>query len=187
MLKPMGFTIIETLIVLAILSSLIAVGTPYLNNFIVGVRVDNEISTLRRLILIARNSALTYNSKVTLCPLNSQNRCINLWHNELSVFTDTNNNKIYEPILGEKIIAVKGAIKIGDKLQYGKTRIGLTYAATGHLAGWGQNATFSYCPRDYDEKSRGVIVATSGRSYVSSANKKYTANVRRSGRKIVCN
>ena len=186
MSKIIGFTIIETLITLAILSSLIFLGIPHFNSFMVDTRVDSEISILHRLLLIARNSALTHNSNVTLCPLNSQGHCTHLWHNEVSVFTDTNNNKVYEPTLGEIIIAVKDAIKNGDKLQYGKTRIGLTYAATGHLAGWGQNATFSYCPKDHIGKSRGIIVATSGRSYVSSANKKHTANVKRSGGKIVC-
>ena len=182
----MGFTIIEILVSLAILLSLIAIGTPLLNNFIVETRVDNEIFTLHRLLLVARNTALTHNSNVTLCPLNSQGFCTNSWHKELSVFTDANNNKIYEPALNETIVAVKNAIKVGDKLQYGKTRVGLTYAATGHLSGWGQNATFSYCPKGYDDKNRGIIVAMSGRSYISSANKKNTGNIRRTGSKIVC-
>jgi type IV fimbrial biogenesis protein FimT len=186
MSKYIGFTLIEILISLAILLSVLAIGVPSLNNYIVNTRVDNEIFTIHRLLLIARNSALTSNSKVTLCPINSQGACTNLWHKELSVFTDTNNNKIYEPMLNEKIVAFKPAIKTGDKLQYGKTRIGLTYSATGHLSGWGQNATFSYCPANHNDKSRGIIVAISGRSYASTSNKKKTANIRRSGKKITC-
>ena len=168
MSKFVGFTIIETLVSLAILLSLIAIGVPSLNNFIVYTRVDNEIFTLHRLILIARNTAISANSKVTLCPLDSNGRCKNLWHQELSVFIDINNNKIY------------------DKLQYGKTRIGLTYAATGHLAGWGQNAIFSYCPKGHNDKNRGIVVATSGRAYVSAANKTNQKNIRRTGALIKC-
>jgi type IV fimbrial biogenesis protein FimT len=186
MSKFVGFTIIETLVSLAILLSLIAIGVPSLNNFIVYTRVDNEIFTLHRLILIARNTAISANSKVTLCPLDSNGQCKNSWHKELSVFIDINNNKIYEPSLDEQLIAHKDAIKVGDKLQYGKTRIGLTYAATGHLAGWGQNATFSYCPKGHNDKNRGIVVATSGRAYVSAANKTNQKNIRRTGALIKC-
>lgn len=186
MSKYNGFTIIETLVSLAIMLSLIAIGIPNLNNFIVYTRVDNEIFTLHRLLLIARNTALTSNTKVTLCPLDVQDKCQNLWHQELSVFTDINNNKIYEPLLNEQLVAHKAAIKTGDKLQYGKTRIGLTYEATGHLVGWGQNATFSYCPQHHKDKSRGIVVATSGRAYASAANKTNSKNIRRSGAKIKC-
>lgn len=186
MSKYNGFTIIETMVGLAILLSLLSIGIPNLNNFIIYTRVDNEISTLYRLILIARNSALTNNTSVTLCPLNAQGKCKNLWHQELSVFTDSNNNKVYEPELNEQIVANKAAIKTGDKLQYGKTRIGLTYASTGHLSGWGQNATFSYCPENHLDKNRGIIVATSGRAYASAANKTNHKNIRRTGARIKC-
>lgn len=186
MSKYIGFTIIEVLISLAILLSLISIGIPNLNDFIVNSRVNNEIVTLQRLLLVARNAALTSNSKVTLCPLNDQGHCTKQWQEEISVFIDSNNNKILETTLNEKVIANKSAIKSGDKLQYGKTRIGLTYSATGHLSGWGQNATFSYCPENHSDKSKGIIVAPSGRTYVSSNNKTNTANIRRSGQKIIC-
>jgi type IV fimbrial biogenesis protein FimT len=186
MSKTIGFTIIEVLVALAVLLSLIAIGIPSLNNFIVYTRVDNEIFTLHRLLLTARNTALTTNTRVTLCPLNEQNQCKNTWHQELSVFTDINNNKVYEPLLNEQLVALKSAIKTGDKLQYGATRIGLTYAATGHLAGWGQNATFSYCPNHHTDKNRGIVVHTSGRAYVSAKNITNNKNIRRTGALIKC-
>ena len=150
------------------------------------MRVDNEIYQVRRLLLLSRNSAINANTKVTFCPINEQNKCINQWHETLIVFTDTNNNKIFEPFLNEKILAQKAAIKQGDILRYGKARTGLTYAETGRLFGWGQNATFSYCPANHYDKSRGIIVAVSGRSYISTANKKSTSDIRRTGKKITC-
>ena len=174
------------MVALAIMLILLSIGVPNLNNFIVYIRVNNEIFTLHRLILITRNSALSNNTNVTLCPLNSQGKCQNLWHQELSVFTDINNNKVYEPTLNEQLVAQKSAIKTGDKLQYGKTRIGLTYAPTGHLSGWGQNATFSYCPEHHNDKNRGIVVRNSGRAYVSAANKTNGKHVRRTGAKIKC-
>lgn len=186
MSKYIGFTLIEVLVSLAILLSVIAIGVPNLNDFIVRMRVDNEIYHLHRLLLLSRNAAINGKTKVTFCPLNEENKCINVWHEALTVFTDINQNKIFEPHLNEKIIAHKAAIKHDDILRYGNTRNGLTYAETGHLSGWGQNATFSYCPANHSDKNRGIIVAVSGRVYISTLNKQGTANVRRTGAKIAC-
>lgn len=186
MSKYIGFTIIETMVALAVLMSLISIGVPSLNDFIINTRVNNEITSLHRMILVARNGALTNNTSVTLCPLNEQGKCKNLWHQPLSVFTDNNNNKIYEPNLNEQLIAYKDAIKSGDKLQYGTTRIGLTYAATGRLLGWGQNATFSYCPENHSDKTKGIVVAPGGRAYVSAAHKSTGKSIKRTGAKIKC-
>lgn len=186
MSKCNGFTIIELLVSIAILLSLASIGIPNLNSFIIKMRVDNEVFHVHRLLLLSRNAAINSNVKVTFCPLDEQNQCINRWHKELSVFTDINNNKVFEPWKNEKLLAHKAAIKPGDILSYGTSRRGLTYAETGHLSGWGQNATFSYCPQNHPEKSRGIIVARSGRSYISTLNNSGTANVRRTGQKIIC-
>jgi type IV fimbrial biogenesis protein FimT len=185
MSKLQGFTIIELMVSLAILMSLLTLGVPKLIDFIIYMRVDNEISLIQRLLLLTKNSAVNNNTSVTLCPLDDENACINQWHQELSVFVDRNNNKTFEPMLGEVLLATKSAIKKGDVLQYG-SRLGLTFASTGFLKGWGQNATFSYCPYKHSEHSRGIIVAISGRTYLSQRNKSGTAHIRRTGAKITC-
>ena len=74
MSKYIGFTLIEILVSLAILLSVLAIGIPSLNNFIVSMRVDNEIYQIRRLILLSRNSAINASTKVTLCPLDEENK-----------------------------------------------------------------------------------------------------------------
>jgi len=186
MKKRKGFTLIELMVALSIVMILVGIGIPSLNKFIVELRVDNEISLLCRILLIARNTAINENKTVTLCPLNDQNTCENQWKNALSVFVDANNNKIYEPLSGERIIKIKPSIVEGDVLQYGNTRKGLTYAATGHLSGWGQNATFKYCPKGYDDKSRGIVVSVSGRIYTSSDDNAAQLDKNRSGITIKC-
>ena len=182
-----GFTLIELMVSSSIMMILVSIGVPALKDFLIELRVDNEISTLCRLLFITRNSAINENKTVTLCPLNNKNVCVNQWNDTLSVFVDANNNKIYEPTSGERIITVKQSIFEGDILQYGNTRNGLTYAATGHLSGWGQNATFKYCPKDNSEKSRGIIVSVSGRIYTSSDDNAAQRDKNRSGIAITCN
>lgn len=185
MSKHIGFTIIELLLSIAILLSLLSIGVPSLNEFLVKTRVDNEVYTLHRLLLLSRNAAINHNTKVTLCPLNEQSQCHNVWHQKLSVFTDSNSNKVFEPAKGEKIIKEKAAIKFGDKLQYG-TRIGLTYENTGQLHGWGQNATFKYCPNSYIQLSRAVVVSLSGRIAKSQYNVGVNKDKTHSGKYVIC-
>lgn len=184
--KTTGFTLIEVLITMAILIALVTIAIPSFAEFTIRVRVDNELSILQRQLFITRNTAINENNFVTLCPLNEKNECHNQWKDSLSVFTDSNNNKVFELALGERVISEKSAVKNGDKLQYGKTRIGLTYAPTGHLAGWGQNATFKYCPNQHIDKSRGIVIAVSGRIYLTSSNNNSYEDRNRSGRLIIC-
>ncbi|GHE79765.1 GspH/FimT family pseudopilin [Thalassotalea profundi] len=185
-MKSNGFTLIETLIATAILIILTAVGIPSMIDLLIKMRVDNEINHINRLLILTRNTALNTSQTVTLCPLKG-NICENNWQLPLTVFTDANNNKVYEPLLQEKLIQYKKAIVEGDKLQYGNTRKGLTYAPDGYLKGWGQNATFSYCPKGHLKKSRAVTVAVSGRTYKSEFNQKKGHDVTRSGKAIKCN
>jgi len=182
--KTKGFTLIELLITLAILVSLTAVAVPSLSEFTIKLKVDTEITKINRLLLVARNSAINFNQTVTLCPLDTNNSCSNDWENELSVFVDSNANKQLDS--NENLLSIKSAVPIGDKLQYGKTRKGLTYSSTGHLFGWGQNATFKYCPKGHWDKSRGIIVAVSGRIYRSFNNERSLLDKNRSGKTIAC-
>ncbi|MDO6446496.1 GspH/FimT family pseudopilin [Colwellia sp. 1_MG-2023] len=187
--RYIGFTLIEVLVALAILVSLTAIGVPSLIDFTVKLKVDNEISHLYRLLLSARNAAINTGKSTTVCPLNDANYCTNDWARSIYVFTDSNDNKRFEPNNNEHIIVMKGAIDEQDKLQYGKNRVGVTYAATGYLSKWGQNGTFKYCPKNHANHSRGIIVATSGRlykSYQSQTGKHQGKDKNRSGKIILC-
>lgn len=186
MSKYIGFTIIEVLVAMAILLSLIAIGIPSLNDFVIRMRVDNEISLLHRMLLLARNSAINSELYVTICPLNNNAECSVNWQDEISVFSDINRNRTYEPGIGELILKVKPAIKSDDKLQYGKNRNALIYGPTGHLVIWGGNATFKYCPKNHANKSRGIVVSRSGRVYETTYNVKHAQDTNRSGKILVC-
>ena len=166
--KIYAFTLIEVIVVLAILLSLTTIAVPSLTEFTVKLKVDNEIRQLQRLLLLARNNAINLEQNVTLCPLSTLNTCTTNWHLLLSVFTDNNKNKVFEPMLNERIIQVKSAIEAEDKLQYAKYRNALIYNPLGSLAIWGGNGTFKYCPKDHGTFSRGIIISVTGKAYVTS-------------------
>lgn len=160
-----GFTFIELIVSIAITSILAAIAVPNFNEFIVKLRVDNEVSTLHRMLLITRNAAINSGQKAILCPLNSNSQCSAQWENELSVFVDANNNKQFD--VTENIIKVRQAINTEDRLVYGKGRTKITYKPAGGLSGLA-NGTFRYCPKGYENLSRGIVVARSGRIYQST-------------------
>ena len=147
-----GFTLIELIISISITSILITIAYPNFDEFISQMRVDNEISVLHRLLFSARNAAINRALPITICPLNDQNQCSTDWQNEISIFTDLNNNNSYDPINNEILLRTKSAIKSGDKLQYGLGRIHIIYAPTGRTSGWGSNGTFQILPKRLSRK-----------------------------------
>lgn len=184
--KIMGFTLIETLITLAILIFLTAIAVPTFADLRIRIRVDKEITALHRLLLLTRNHAVNQERFVTVCPLTPSDQCSNEWHKTLTVFYDDNKNKALDASSAEVIIKIKSAIKSGDKLQYAQGRTALIYAPSGRLAVWGGNGTFRYCPKSHSNKSRGIIISGAGRFYLSSDQNMDGADENRSGRIIRC-
>ena len=186
MQKPKGFTLVELMVSSSVLSILLAILIPNFNEIIIKTRVDSQISQLHHLLLITRNSAINYNQDVTLCPLNENLECTVNWQDELSVFIDFNDNGVLNPELNEKVIKVKAAVKYGDQLQYGLKRNKVKFAATGRTTGWGSNGTFKICPENKMHFSRAIIVATSGRFYLSSDIDDDGKDENRRGAEIIC-
>ena len=186
MYKQNGFTLIELLTSVSILMLLVTIGMPALADFTVKLRVDREISELHKMIAFTKNTAINSNTNITICPLNNANICTTDWHLTISIFTDHNKNKEFEPSLDEAILRVKAPINEGDKLQYGSNRTALVFGPTGHLVIWGGNATFKYCPKDHEDKNRGIIVSRAGRAYQTTDLRNDGLDRNRSGTLIIC-
>ncbi|WP_448246026.1 GspH/FimT family pseudopilin [Thalassotalea agariperforans] len=183
MKKTQGFTLFELLISIAIMGIITSIALPNLSEFLVKMRVDNQVSQVYRILLSARNAAIASEAPVTVCPLNSSNVCSTSWGNELSAFIDFDADGNYEPGSNEQLIKIKEAINSDDKLQFPRNKV--TYEANGRLTGFA-NGTFSYCPKDNADLSRGVIVYRSGRAYTSSDIDNDGKEETRSGSEITC-
>jgi len=160
-----GFTLIELMVSVTVASILAVIAIPNYNDFIIKIRVDNEISQLHRMLLMTRNTAINSGQNTILCPLNIALQCSDQWKNDLSIFIDINNNKMLD--INESVLKIKEKIPAGDKLVYGIGRTMITFKANGQLRGLA-NGTFRYCPKNYKEYARGIIIARSGRIYQSS-------------------
>lgn len=186
-----GFTLIELLVTIAIAGFLLAIAIPSLNNFIVKMRVDNQISELNRLVLTTRNTAINTEQNVTLCPLGENNSCTNNWGNELSIFIDLDADGVYEPtppvippVPNESIIKVKSTATAGDSITYASQNR-ITFAPTGGLSTIA--STFIYCPASDNTLARAVILSLSGRTYVSTDMNGDGKDQDRDKSNIVCN
>jgi len=164
--KYNGYTLIELMITVAILSILYTVALPNFKSFLVGLKVDNEISSLYRILIVARNYAINSEQAITVCPLDDNFQCCKSWQNNIAVFLDANENKTLD--INETLIAFKKAIPSKDKLLYSKISYRIVYAPTGRLTSFGSNGTFRFCPDQHYNKARAIRVATSGRIYQSS-------------------
>ncbi|WP_426369195.1 GspH/FimT family pseudopilin [Pseudocolwellia sp. HL-MZ7] len=168
--KQQAFTMVELLVGISVVAILAAVALPSLNSFTVSMRVDNEISELHRLLLIARNTSVNSGQNVVVCPI-VNGSCTDDWTKEISVFIDFNQNNDFDAAAGaipsDEIIRVKSAISSSnDQFQYSNGAF-LTYNSLGNLPINNNESTFSYCPYGYTDASRGIIVAVSGRAYIS--------------------
>ncbi len=152
---------------IGITSILTTIALPSFNDFIVRLRVDNEISRLGRLLLTARNHSISSQANVIICPLAENGACSTNWHEQLSVFIDNNGNEQFDANNNELLISQKSPIAAGDILIYAQNRTKITYQSTGHLFGL-SNGTLRYCPKGHQDKSRAIVVASSGRFYTTT-------------------
>ena len=195
--KKLGFTIIELMVTIAVAAIVITIAIPSMSDFIVKMRVDNEISQLNRLVLTARNTAISTEQTVTFCPLGENNVCTNNWDNELSVFIDLNGNGTYEPpatipaipappalpIPYERILKVKSSTTAGDSITYlGQSRI--TFSPTGILASGA--STFLYCPSSDKALARALVLSISGRTVLSADSDGDGIDEFRTGADVTC-
>jgi type IV fimbrial biogenesis protein FimT/type IV fimbrial biogenesis protein FimU len=172
---------VELLVTIAILAIISAIALPSFNDYLVKTRVDNEISKLHRLILVARNTAINSGRSVTICPLTGDTCGVN-WQGELSVFTNATDNSKYDSAT-EELIKVKAASTVGDTLVFNQAS--LVYAPTGRLV-IGADSLFSYCPNANADFSRGINISLSGRVYASQDTDSDSKDEDRSGNEITC-
>ena len=104
--KLHGYTLIELMAVLAVVSILVTVGLPLMNVFFEGNRMVSNTNDLVAGLHIARSEAIKQQMRVTLCQSNDAASCTGSgqWEDGWIVFQDPNGNVTVDG--GERILRV---------------------------------------------------------------------------------
>lgn len=160
-----GVTLLELLVVVSMVAIAVTLAAPAMAELLTRTRADSYIWQLQEAIHLARNSAITRRSPVTLCPHAAVAVCGNDWREGYQLFVDSNGNR--ELDIDEEIIHVGEALADRDSLRWSsfQHRTSLQFTRTGTTAH--QNGTFLLCVNGDARFARAVIITKMGRPRLS--------------------
>ena len=85
-----GFTLIELVIVLLVVSTLITQAIPLFGTLAVNAQKQSEAAELVSLLNLARNKAISEGQTVTVCAINTEKKCDRDWTKPIVAFRDPN-------------------------------------------------------------------------------------------------
>jgi type IV fimbrial biogenesis protein FimT len=181
--KEPGFTLVELLITIVVLTILLAVGVPAFQSFIKNNRVTAQANDLASTIQLARSEALKRGTNVVVCASNDQATCTgkDTWASGWIVFSDLNLNNApdvggSDPLCEETedcIMATRAGLSSGSTLTTNAdyVRFFPTGLADNTVACDGQNKTVCFtlqaknCEKN---QARKVTVTPQGHTLVST-------------------
>jgi len=159
-MKIKGFSLIELLSVIAIISILTGWGLPGLVESVNTSKDQRTNNEMIGLIHLARSSAIDSGIPTILCPSNNLSECENNWNLPLIVFNDQNNNKILDA--GEALIRSHGNFA-NYKISF--SAFGGNKALRFYPSGmtFNQNGTFLICRHDSAYATGAIAINRGGR------------------------
>lgn len=112
-----GWTLLEALVVLALMAALTALAAPALTQFRQKHQMQSQGERLLASLMLARSEALRRQQRVTLCVRGSDERCASegSWGQGWLVFVDANDNASLDA--QEQVLQVQGGVPVFLKLQ----------------------------------------------------------------------
>ena len=160
-----GFTLVELLVAVAIVTALLAAGAPAFHEWLGAYELANQAKHLAETMTRARTEAIRTNYRVSVCKSPDQRQCVDAggWEQGFLVFVDENENGRIDA--GERILEIDGRPSRGititanrpvdDYVSY--TSLGSARMLSGAL----QMGTFTLCR--HGQRAMHVVLANSGR------------------------
>lgn len=169
-----GYSLIELLVALGLLTTLIAWAVPTLTDIVHGASVKSGALALTSSLALARSEAVKRNTRVVMCKSASGSACEagSDWRQGWIVFHDVNNNGVLDSL--EQVLHREGPLPSVLRLTvntpvshyvsynpYGRTKL---------TSGAFQAGTFTVCAHSGSRvQARQVVINSGGRVRVASA------------------
>lgn len=168
MRRENGFTLIELMIAVGLTGLLLSMAVPALDIFVSNARQTGAINDFVSSIHQARSTAVTTNSRVTICPSSGGTNCeVTGWNSGWIVFGDPDSDRNVDN--DETIIASSGEID-GLTIQSGEFGAFLMYRPNGRVMNAslnGSSGSFSVCDGRGANYAKVMILDLSGRPRLS--------------------
>lgn len=160
MKKHNGFTLIELMIVVALVAILAAVGVPSFREFIQNNRLATQANTFLTGLKLARSEAVKRGVNVVVCASNDQVQCAGTWNNGWILFVDGNGDNARATT--ETLIRVGAGT--ASPLTLTNSGNPIVYQASGIASAADK---LMMCDDRGDDKARVIMIERSGNTRVS--------------------
>ncbi len=159
-----GLTLVELILAITIIGIVAAFASPSLSPLIEKSQRRAVINDTMAMFAMARQEAVLGGRVVTICPLNSDNRCGRDWSKPVTLFYDPKNlRKVND---AEQIIRVVPPPKRGELKVRSLSRSYFQYRANGRM--YSDLGNITWCPDIEDTaKAAHFIVPITGKAWVT--------------------
>ena len=158
--KRQGFTLLELLITLVIVAVLVAMGGPAMSDLLDRMRTEDAVSRWQAELTYARQAAATYNTIVTVCPVDADNACASDWSSGYHIFTDHNGNDTINE--DDEVLHQRSAIDQRDHTRASDRMAVIRFDTEGFTQSSG---ALVYCPGDVNSGlSQGLVISSTGQT-----------------------
>jgi type IV fimbrial biogenesis protein FimT len=164
--RQQGFTLIESMVCLAIIAGLIGGGVPYFREITLNAARAREVNQLVQAIYYARSEAIKRNGVVSLCPSLDGSTCTTAtaWQTGWLVFVNLDHDSPADRDAAEDLLRVYAPWPEG---RITSNRATLSFRAFGQS---GVTATIAFCDHRGSNAARAVIISQTGRPRLTDRN-----------------
>ena len=168
MRRENGFTLIELMIAVGLTGLLLSMAVPALDIFVSNARQTGAINDFVSTIHKARSTAVTTNTRVTICPSSNGTSCESVgWNNGWIAFADPDNDRTVD--VNETVFATMEDVG-GLTLQSAQFATSLVYRPNGRVMNASLNGSAGamvFCDDRGPSHAKVMVIDLSGRPRVS--------------------